>query len=86
MPDVDLSGSMALLFAAAIVGLGTVAMLVVAIVMSGVASRYLLDELRLPMNASALLALAGPAGVFVTLIVLQPLLIAQPPRLDSGSM
>lgn len=86
MPDVDLSGSMALLFAASIVGLATVSMLVVATVMPGVASRYLVDELKLPMNASVLLAVAGPAGVFVTSIVLQPLVVTQPHRLGSWIM
>ncbi|KQX22129.1 hypothetical protein [Variovorax sp. Root434] len=75
MPDVDLAGSMALIFAAAIVGIGTLIALVFATVMPGVSMRYLLDQAQLPLNWSAVLVTAGPAGLLVTLAVLSPLLL-----------
>lgn len=73
MPDLDLAGSMALLFAAAVVGLATLFMLVLATVMPGVVTRYLLDEIEQPVTRRALLAVAGPAAGFVAITVLQPL-------------
>ena len=81
MPDLDLAGSMALLFAAAVVGLATLFMLVLATVMPGVATRYLLDEIKRPVTGRALLAMAGPAAVFVAIAVLQPLFAPSTPKL-----
>lgn len=81
MPDLDLAGSMALLFAAAVVGLGTLFMLVLATVMPGVATRYLLDEIKRPVTRRALLAVAGPAAGFVAITVLRPLSAPSSPKL-----
>lgn len=53
MPDVDLAGSMALLFAAALVGIGTLIALILATVLPGVSMRYLLDEAKIPVNWSS---------------------------------
>lgn len=75
MPDVDLSGSMALLFAAAIVGLGTLAALILCTVLPGVSMRYLLDDAQLPLAWPVVLATAGPACVLVTLTVVSPMLL-----------
>jgi MFS family permease len=73
MPDVDLAGSMALLFAAAIVGIGTLIALVLATVMPGVSMRYLLDQAQVPVNWPSMLVTAGPAVLLVALVVLLPL-------------
>lgn len=83
MPDVDLAGSMALIFAAAIVGIGTLTALVFATVLPGVGMRYLLDQAQMPLNRAAVLTTAGPAVLMVTLAVLSPLALepAQRPNI-----
>lgn len=83
MPDVDLAGSMALIFAAAIVGIGTLTALVLATVLPGVGMRYLLDQAQMPLNRAAVLTTAGPAVLMVTLAVLSPLALepAQRPNI-----
>ncbi|KPU92749.1 hypothetical protein APR50_31985 [Variovorax paradoxus] len=75
MPDVDLAGSMALLFAAALVGIGTLIALILATVLPGVSMRYLLDDAKIPVNWSSVLATAGPAVLSITLAVLSPLML-----------
>lgn len=75
MPDVDLAGSMALLFAAAIVGIGTLIALVLATVMPGVTLRYFLDQAQVPLTWRSVLVTAGPAVLLVTLAVLSTLML-----------
>ena len=83
MPDVDLAGSMALIFAAAIVGIGTLTALVFATVLPGVGMRYFLDHAQMPLNRAAVLTTAGPAVLMVTLAVLSPMTLepAQRPNI-----
>ncbi len=75
MPDVDLAGSMALLFAAALVGTGTLIALILATVLPGVSMRFFLDQAKIPLNYSSVLATAGPAVLLIALSVLSPMLL-----------
>ena len=83
MPDVDLAGSMALLFAAALVGIGTLVALVVASVLPGVGMRFLLDHAKIPLNWSSTLIAAGPAVLLVTFTVLSPLALKPESRVST---
>lgn len=75
MPDVDLSGSMALLFASALAGIGALIALILATVLPGVSMRYLLDNATIPLSWVSVLTTAGPAGLLVASMVLSPLLL-----------
>jgi hypothetical protein len=86
MPDVDMAGSMALLFAAAIVGVGTLAILIFATVLPGVSMRYLLDHADLPLNWPSLLTTAGPAVLLVTLAVLSPVMLEPSKQLGTWAI
>ncbi len=82
MPDVDIAGSMALLFAAALVGMGTLIALILATVLPGVSMRLLLGQAKIPLNWSSILATAGPAVLLITILVGSSLML-EPARRPS---
>lgn len=68
MPDVDLASSTALLFAVALVGLGTVTSFIFMAVLPGVATQYALEESALPPDRWTLATVAA-AGVLLPIVI-----------------
>jgi len=68
MPDVDLTGSTALLLAAALVGLGSICATIFVLVVPGITSRYMMDTVHLKFGKTAF-AFAAVPGVLCTLLV-----------------
>ena len=69
MPDVDLSSSTALLFAVALVGLGTVVVYMLVAVLPGVVTAYALGEYKIAPDAWTLASVVG-GGVLMTLAIM----------------
>jgi len=84
MPDVDLPGSMALLFASALVGLGAFIALIVVTVLPGVSTRYLLDSAQIPLTWASASTTAAPAVLLVGSTAPSPVLLEPACRPSTG--
>ncbi|GAA4338640.1 hypothetical protein GCM10023165_17460 [Variovorax defluvii] len=84
MPDVDLATSTALLFAVALVGLGTVIVYMLVAVLPGVVTAYALNEYKIPPSPWTLASVIG-SGVLMTLISMADAWLNKARLLLSGS-